>query len=977
MRKDDEWLRLRRAELKALKISELRTLLSSHGTSAAEVLAARKKDALLMALMKKEVAAEVRGRLDVLRAARRRRRRVWKSIRGDDDEEEEEEEEEEERRYSLLSFSEQVTMLHEATKLVRAAQRTVLLEDGDEVATPSSPAPTLSSLASPAASGVPWDRMDAVDVIDGFADCIRKRYETCKKHRTLYAEMRAENSADQRGWWVTSVVDFDPDEGDMKLWVVIKSNGSVVECIEEKREVLELMLSGFSINEKFARNRLLDASIRSQRQRIKSSWRRRIGEVVDAQVIERGTARRGAQLLLRAPPGTMKEASPVLTTEAVLEDSHAIPGETLLEGDELKVVVVGVARDGRRDAISSGITVSRSDASLVAGLVRQEVLAVREGDAEIFGIARVAGVACKIGIEIRDGDRGGTETLRYQIVQALIRLGKMHFDREEIYPVFEADRETMVAEALSFNDSSELEVHFKEIPQYGGRDYCEVECPEHLRAKIIGHDGSNVQLASSLLNTNINIVHKPAPADAEGAMDGDDLSLPFAGEDDLDLLSHDLYSSSPDPSSLASSSMPSLPWASSSSGEMTVDEEFDDLVGRHILYSGDDTSVDSKDGVGAQGEEGGKTIVPQTLQGSDELAMFGSGVDDELADFVQRVFDENTDRTSAGSHLRAAHENGDVDYLDMARTMTSGRGDGEGTGATDAPLEGAGDGMRSLASMIDDVLDGLDDGGGGDSEPDRSHFTGEGGMAIDAAAPERSVPPGKDRDLLDDDDLVFGLADPVEGHEASAAETSSGAPFADEVEETDEDEFFGGSLEVDELSRAGFPTSIDDILFDDGRGAAVGASDFGEATHRQPGGGSQGRKQIKSALDKPIHLQLGPLFFPHRQAAFSFFQTLLWETKLGYTLNADEMAAFVELVERAHPNPAEKLGAEGLDLIYVGHTVKEVQGAVKKVRAFILQRKDGTEDDCSYRKLLTRLFHAIENDVIRKVRKRAQRSTNE
>ena len=142
----------------------------------------------------------------------------------------------------------------------------------------------------------------------------------------------------------------------------------------------------------------------------------------------------------------------------------------------------------------------------------------------------------------------------------------------------------------------------------------------------------------------------------------------------------------------------------------------------------------------------------------------------------------------------------------------------------------------------------------------------------------------------------------------------------------------------------------------------------------RPGGGGSHERMLRRTLDTPVFLELGPLFFRDKDSAYSFFQTLLWDTSFGYTLSDDETAAFVELIERAHPNPAEKLGAEGLELIYVGHTMKEVEGAVKKVRAFILRRRDGTEDDCSYRKLLSRIFHEIEVDVARKVRRRGRRA---
>ena len=136
---------------------------------------------------------------------------------------------------------------------------------------------------------------------------------------------------------------------------------------------------------------------------------------------------------------------------------------------------------------------------------------------------------------------------------------------------------------------------------------------------------------------------------------------------------------------------------------------------------------------------------------------------------------------------------------------------------------------------------------------------------------------------------------------------------------------------------------------------------------------SADRLMRRGLTAKPIYLKLGPLFFPHSAAAYSFFSSMLWETKIGYVLSADEMDAFVDLIERAHPKPEKKLGVDGLRHIYVGKTMKEVEGRMKPVRAFMLARNDGSEDDCSYRKLLSTIYGRIEHEVEKKQLKKRER----
>ena len=68
-----------------------------------------------------------------------------------------------------------------------------------------------------------------------------------------------------------------------------------------------------------------------------------------------------------------------------------------------------------------------------------------------------------------------------------------------------------------------------------------------------------------------------------------------------------------------------------------------------------------------------------------------------------------------------------------------------------------------------------------------------------------------------------------------------------------------------------------------------------------------------------------------------------------------ETEAFISLIEKGHRCPEEKLGPDGLRSIYVGE--KEFPGGWN--RCYILVRKDRSEDDCSYVKLLRNIDRSV------------------
>ena len=1014
-----------------MRVPELRALLAAHMGTDEGGIRARRKDTLLQEVMKKEVEREIVARQSVLLAARHRRRTLMEALgrRGDNDTSftssssramrVQESSTAVPENLTLLSFSEQVVMLHEATRLVQRVQGKALT--GELV-------PDVGGLT------VPLDTLHPADVIDGLAACIKARYETSKKYQTLFADLR-----DERRGRVHAHVDFDPDEGDMKILLVRVTRDGEYEYFEEKRDMVNRMLNRFRLDEQFVMERLLRAAITARYDRMHADWADAEGEVVEGKVLE---CRDEAALLHIEASG--RDA---VSAVAELDGANCTPGEVLKVGDELKVIVVGYRRLMAGDGIGNQYTraretphlvVSRSDPELVSGLLKLEASAFRDGVAEIFNVARVAGLATKVGVTILDDAQRDRASLRYAIVQALGKVGVEHLNGESVVPVFKSESiEDMIAEALSFTNRDELSVSYTATEGAGDCvGVAQVRVPSaEMRSKIMRHEGSALELASSLLGVHIHIRVAGEEEEEEDDIDPDEGAFDLAFDDDS--ITRDGYASS-----LGDALEPS-----------------DDRIGATAAAAAAGLFTAS-----------GPHLDTKTL----------SETDPELREFVEETLSDTEFRIPEGaSSSSSAAVNLDIDFLDLAAAReddddfsietTSAQDGGVSESDTHTRQVASKPDAHSLASMIDDVLGGgdadiWDDGNNmephgrtGDDETsaasdahtgtggghqrgrdDRSSFSGQAGMnSFDISTD----------DMLDD--LMFGLAefddegldgmslkdelplpmtefswdaDTAPGATSSSSSSSSsssqntsshgsatphrnrnadaprrqsrtGRRFNDDDDDADIGNFLdegglGSWQEGTEIRDSSPRTSRRTVFYhesgvnpetcaqkkDDKRSSPSRLqSDVERLRETWPSEQNSDRLMRRGLTEKPIYLKLGQLFFPHSAAAYSFFSSMLWETKIGYILSGDEMDAFVDLIERAHPNPEKKLGAEGLRHIYVGKTMKEVEGRMKPVRAFMLARKDGTEDDCSYRKLLATIYGRIEHEVEKKQLKKRGR----
>ncbi len=181
-------------------------------------------------------------------------------------------------------------------------------------------------------------------------------------------------------------------------------------------------------------------------------------------------------------------------TEAVMPADERVPGETLSEGDMIKVYVIDVRKIG----VGPQVRVSRTHPGLVKRLFELEVPEIMDGTVEIKSIAREPGSRTKIAVWSSDpevepigscvGPRGGR-------VGAVVK--ELHDEKIDIVKYSEDPRE-YVAAALS--PSEVIRVDFLDDSKV-----CRVIVPDSQLSLAIGKEGQNVRLAARLTGFKIDI----------------------------------------------------------------------------------------------------------------------------------------------------------------------------------------------------------------------------------------------------------------------------------------------------------------------------------------------------------------------------------------------------------------------------------------------------------------------------------------
>ena len=185
------------------------------------------------------------------------------------------------------------------------------------------------------------------------------------------------------------------------------------------------------------------------------------------------------------------------STEAVLTQNEQVPGETLTEGQMVKVYLVEVRRTTR----GPQVLISRTHPGLVKRLFELEVPEIYDGTVEIRSIAREAGNRTKMAVWSEDENIdpiGACVGPRGQRVNAIVE--ELRGEKIDIIKYSE-DPAEFIAAALAPSDVVEVRL-------VAEGKACRVIVPDDQLSLAIGKEGQNARLAARLTGYKIDI--KPA-----------------------------------------------------------------------------------------------------------------------------------------------------------------------------------------------------------------------------------------------------------------------------------------------------------------------------------------------------------------------------------------------------------------------------------------------------------------------------------
>ena len=185
------------------------------------------------------------------------------------------------------------------------------------------------------------------------------------------------------------------------------------------------------------------------------------------------------------------------STEALLPLNEQVPGETLTEGQRVKVYLVEVRRTTR----GPQIFISRTHPGLVKRLFELEVPEIYDGTVEVRSVAREAGSRTKMAVWSEDENVdpiGACVGPRGQRVAAIV--DELHGEKIDIIKYSE-DPAEFIAAALAPADVISVTLLDE------GKS-CRVIVPDDQLSLAIGKEGQNARLAARLTGYKIDI--KPA-----------------------------------------------------------------------------------------------------------------------------------------------------------------------------------------------------------------------------------------------------------------------------------------------------------------------------------------------------------------------------------------------------------------------------------------------------------------------------------
>ena len=208
----------------------------------------------------------------------------------------------------------------------------------------------------------------------------------------------------------------------------------------------------------------------------------------------------------RSGAASLRISSSSEYTEAFLAPGEQVKGETIREGDRLRVYVVEVRRSTR----GPQVLISRTHPGLVKRLFELEIPEIFDGTVEVKSIAREAGSRTKLAVWSADPDVdaiGACVGPRGQRVNNIVN--ELKGEKVDIIKWSE-DPAQYIAAALSPADVVSVDIHEE------GKS-CRVVVPDDQLSLAIGKEGQNARLAAKLTGYKIDIKPESDPGELPAA----------------------------------------------------------------------------------------------------------------------------------------------------------------------------------------------------------------------------------------------------------------------------------------------------------------------------------------------------------------------------------------------------------------------------------------------------------------------------
>ena len=302
----------------------------------------------------------------------------------------------------------------------------------------------------------------------------------------------------------------DPERGDVRMYIkkdVVEDvdNPAMEISLEEARNSLpnaqlgdviriEVKTKNFGrIAAQTARQVIIQGIREAERGMVYDEFSSKEHEILTG-VVTRMDPRNGSASLRIGSAGEM--------TEAFLAAGEQVRGETIREGDRLKVYVVEVRKSTR----GPQVLISRTHPGLVKRLFELEIPEIYDGTVEVKSIAREAGSRTKIAVwseEPNVDPIGACVGPGGQRVNSVVE--ELHGEKVDIIKYSE-DPGSFVAAALAPADVIDVTV-------FPDGKSCRVVVPDDQLSLAIGKEGQNARLAAKLTGFKIDIKPESAPGE--------------------------------------------------------------------------------------------------------------------------------------------------------------------------------------------------------------------------------------------------------------------------------------------------------------------------------------------------------------------------------------------------------------------------------------------------------------------------------